>query len=107
MKKKFFIPLCLLACSLIGGLTFASCDDKNNCSHTFTGEWFIRILKKGIKGDNGFVRSVQFTTGHESTGEYSDTFALPKGDYYLEIAKYESATIVGLDTVALYYSYES
>ena len=67
----------------------------------------IRILKKGIKGDNGFVRSVQFTTGHESTGEYSDTFALPEGDYYLEIAKYESATIVGPDTVALYYSYES
>ncbi len=67
----------------------------------------IRILEKGIKGDDGFVRSVQITTGHESTGEYSDTFTLTKGDYYLEIVKYESEAISGKDTVELCYSYES
>ncbi|MBO7344658.1 MAG: hypothetical protein J6U92_01825 [Clostridia bacterium] len=67
----------------------------------------IRILKKGIKGDDGFVRSVQIVTGHEATGEYSETFTLQAGDYYLEIVKFDTETISGTDIVSIYYSYES
>ena len=67
----------------------------------------ISIRKKGVEGDDRFVRSVQFTTGHESTGEYSDTFTLAAGEYYFLIAKYWSETTSGTDTVSLRYSYES
>lgn len=67
----------------------------------------IAILKYGVIGDESFVRSVQFVTGDDSTGEYSDTFSLSAGDYYIELSKYDCETVWGVDTIALYYSYEN